>query len=82
MKHAVEELRAQREGADAGGGGPSLRQAARSADAVLRAGDDVAARVEALHAAAMKVGSREEPRTARSTSPALSMPSHGGPANT
>lgn len=56
MKHAAEELRAQREGAGAGGGVPSLRQAARSADAVLRASDDVAARVEALHAAAMKVG--------------------------
>ena len=64
MKHAAEELRIQQQqqegaqqqpGAQQGSSPPSLRQAARSANAVLQAGDDSAARVDALHAAAMKV---------------------------
>ena len=63
MKHAAEELRSQRESAGAGGSVPSLRQAARSTDAVLRGDGSVAGRVEALHATAMQVGPWTEPQT-------------------
>ena len=54
MKHAAEELRCLGvSGAE--GAGPSLRQAARSANEVLRAGDQTSQQISKLHADAMRV---------------------------
>ena len=55
MKHAAEELRCLGvSGAE--GAGRSLRQAARSANEVLRAGDQTSQQISKLHADAMRVG--------------------------
>lgn len=54
MKHAAEELRCLGvSGAE--GAGPSLRQAARSANEVLRANDRTSQQISKLHADAMRV---------------------------
>jgi hypothetical protein len=55
IKHAAEELRCLGV-SGAQGAGPSLRQAARSAAEVLRAGDQTSQQISKLHADAMRVG--------------------------
>lgn len=55
MKHAAEELRCLGVGGSGGGGGPSVRQAAKSANEILRAGNSTSRQISQLHADAMKV---------------------------